>query len=178
MHLVCPALEFLDRGKTRLKIPRSMADAISKALWGAVKTLFKEGEARRKDAARASRADYNRFIQHQRKTEWSQKEAVFQVLPEAIAIATGDGQYPVSARNLFYQVRPLIQAYTAKELDYNYFSQNLLVQYRELHGVIPGLYYDPRDSLRASHCESRPSRDEGSRRLQVSGLAVQQSPVC
>lgn len=151
IHLVCPALEFLDRGKTRLKIPRSMAEEISKALWGAVKTLYKERKARRKDAARASRADYNRFIQHRRRTEWSRKDAVFEVLPEAIATATGDGQYPVSARNLYYQVRPLLQNYTAKELDYNYFSQNLLVQYREQHGAIQGLYYDPRGVLYEPH---------------------------
>lgn len=37
----------------------------------------------------------------------------------------------MSAWNLFYQVRPLLQGYTDKELDYNYFSQSLLVQYQE-----------------------------------------------
>lgn len=151
MHLVCPALEFLDRGKTRLKIPAPMAEAISKALWGAAKSFYKEGEARRKDAPRSSRADYNRFIQHRRKTEWSQKDAVFQVLPEAIVNATGDGLFPVSARNLYYQVRPLLQDYIDKELDYNYFSQSLLVQYQEQHGAIQGLYYDPRGVLYEPH---------------------------
>lgn len=151
IHLVCPALEFLDRGKTRLKIPSSMADVISKALWGAVKTFYKEGEARRRDAAKAQRANYNRLVEQHRNSEWTQKDAVFQVLPEAIVNATGDGQYPVSARHLFYQVRLLIQAYTEKKLDSDYFSQDLLVQYRKLHGVIPGLYYDPRGVLHEPH---------------------------
>ena len=151
IHLVCPALEFLDRGKTRLKIPSSMADAISKALWGAVKTFYKEGEARRRDAAKAQRATYNRLVEQHRNSEWSQKDAVFQVLPEAIVNATGDGQYPVSARNLYYQVRPLLQGYTDKELDYNYFSQSLLVQYQEQHGSIRGLYRDPRGVLYEPH---------------------------
>ncbi|MBM4274123.1 MAG: ATP-binding protein [Deltaproteobacteria bacterium] len=150
IHLVCPALEFLDRGKTRLKIPGSMAEAISKALWAAVKNFYKEGEARRRDAAKAQRASYNRLAQH-RHSEWTQKDAVFEVLSEAIATATGNGQYPVSARNLYYQVRPLLQDYTSKELDYNYFSQNLLIEYQKQHGAIQGLYYDPRGVLYEPH---------------------------
>lgn len=101
IHLVCPALEFLDRGKTRLKIPSSMADAISKALWGAVKTFYKEGEARRRDAVKALIASFNRLVEQHRNSEWSQKDAVFKVLPEAIVNATGNSQYPVSARNLY-----------------------------------------------------------------------------
>ena len=151
IHLACPALEFLDRGKTRLKIPSSMADAISKALWGAVKTFYKEGEARRRDAAKAQRATYNRLVEQHRNSDLSQKDAVFQVLPEAIVNATGDGQYQVSARNLYYQVRPLLQGYTDKELGYDYFSQNLLVQYQEQHGSIRGLYRDPRGVLYEPH---------------------------
>jgi hypothetical protein len=151
IHLVCPALEFLDRGKTRLKIPAPMAEAISKALWGAVKTFYKEGEARRRDAAKAQRATYNRSVEQHRNREWSQKNAVFQVLPEAIANATGNGQYPVSARNLYYQVRPLLQGYTDKDLSYSYFSDPLLVEYQRQHGAIRGLYYDPRGVLYEPH---------------------------
>jgi hypothetical protein len=150
IHLVCPALEFLDRGKTRLKIPAPMAEAISKALWGAVKTFYKEGEARRRDAAKAQRA-YENLYKENSSNQWSQKDAVFEVLPEAIANATGNGQYPVSARNLYYQVRPLLQSYTDKELGYDYFSQNLLMQYQEQYGSIRGLYYDPRGVLYEPH---------------------------
>jgi len=63
------------------------------------------------------------------------KDAVFAVLPEALEKATGGGKYPVSARSLYYQVRVLIQRYTGKELDYNYFSQQLLLEYQELFGL-------------------------------------------
>src|SRR5205085_2671634 len=49
-HLVSPALEFLDKGKTRLKVPLEVAEQIAaKALWPAVKDLFREEERRRKD---------------------------------------------------------------------------------------------------------------------------------
>ncbi len=153
-HLVCPALEFLDRGKTRLKIANEMAELIAAALWSVSKTLYQEEERRRKDAARQARAQRNYWKEvekAERARQWSQKEAVFEVLPEALAKATGNGQYPVSSRNLYYQVRPLIQAYTDKELDYNYFSQDLLTQYRDVYGPIRGLYYDPRGVLYEPH---------------------------
>jgi hypothetical protein len=76
---------------------------------------------------------------------------VFYVLPEALDKATGGGQYPTSARSLYYQVRPLIQKYTHKELNYNYFSQDLLVEYQQINGPIKGLYYDPRGVLYEPH---------------------------
>ena len=76
---------------------------------------------------------------------------MFKVLVQACAHASGDGQYPFSSRFLFYPVRDLIQAWTTKELDYDYFSQNLLTQYRETHGSVEGLYYDPRGVLYEPH---------------------------
>ncbi|MBC7106373.1 MAG: ATP-binding protein, partial [Firmicutes bacterium] len=86
-----------------------------------------------------------------RRREWTLKDAVFAVLPEALERATGGGQYPVSARTLYYQVRPLIQEYTTKELDYNYFSQQLLTEYQEIYGPIEALFYDPRGYLYEPH---------------------------
>ncbi len=146
-HLVCPALQFMDRGKTRLKISEAMAKEIAKVLWYVVKNLYHEEERRRKDAARAER----RECEHERGSRYTLKDVVFHVLPEALSKATGDGQYPVSARTLYYQVRPLVQPYTTKDLDYTYFSQTLLTEYRELYGSIEGLYYDPRGILYEPH---------------------------
>jgi hypothetical protein len=73
------------------------------------------------------------------------------VLPEAWRHATGDGQYRVSARFLYYPVRKLIQALTVKALDYDYFSQTLLIEYQRQGGVLRGLYYDPRGVLYEPH---------------------------
>jgi len=58
---------------------------------------------------------------------------------------------PVSARTLYYQVRPLIQAYTRRELDYYYFSQQLLLEYQEAYGPLALLYYDARGYLYEPH---------------------------
>jgi hypothetical protein len=39
----------------------------------------------------------------------------------------------------------------SKDLDYTYFSQHLLTEYRETHGALAGLYYDPRGVLYEPH---------------------------
>jgi hypothetical protein len=147
VHLTCPCLQFLDRGKSRLKDNKELGGHLRKALWKTCKTLYKEEERRKRDAARVDR--YLRDLSKER--FWSFKDAVFRVLPEAISAATGDGEYPVSARTLYYQVRPLIQGFTDKELDYTYFSQTLLTQYQEDRGPIELLYYDPRGILYEPH---------------------------
>jgi hypothetical protein len=149
VHLVCPSPTFLDRGKTRLKLPPGAAERIAETLWGAGKELHREGERRRKDAARQERADRQRQVDHHE--TWSLKDAVFQVLPEAVHRATGDGLYPVSSRTLYYQVRPLVQGHTSRELDYTYFSQQLLTEYQQAYGKIDRLYYDPRGVLHEPH---------------------------
>jgi hypothetical protein len=151
VHLVCPALEFLDRGKTRLQVPAEMTEAIAKALWLVAKDLYTEEERRRKDAAREARAYEKLEKVVRRRRRWTLKDAVFEVLPEALDHATGDGRYPASARDLYYAVRPLVRDYTDKDLDYSYFSQTLLTEYRETRGPIRGLYYDPRGVLYEPH---------------------------
>jgi len=70
------------------------------------------------------------------------RDAVFAVLPEAVRRASGDGAYPFSARSLYYQARPLLQAHTSRDLDYGYFTLPLLTEYQERHGPIADLYYD------------------------------------
>ena len=142
VHLVCPGLEFLDRGKTRLKVPKEMANKIAEALWSPVKVLYKEAKQREKDAAKARRL-HERAIRERRR-EAGLKEAVFHVMDAAWAHASDDGRYPVSSRFLYYPVRKLIQELTSKVLNFNYFSQDLLVEYQAIYGPLEGLYYESR----------------------------------
>lgn len=79
------------------------------------------------------------------------KNIVFSVMPEAINRASGNGKYPFSARGLYYQVRPLIQGYTQKELSYEYFTPPLLTEYQNTFGSIEGLYYEARGVLIEPH---------------------------
>lgn len=149
-HLVSPALDFLDRAKTRLRVPEKVAQDVGRALWAVCKTIYREERRRERDAARAERVERERE-KALRRREWTLKEAVFEALPEALERATGGGRYPVSARTLYYQLRPLVQRLTEKALDYNYFSQQLLVEYQESFGPIGLLYYDPRGYLYEPH---------------------------
>jgi hypothetical protein len=155
VHLICPSLVFLDKGKTRLRLPSEMASAVSKALWDVAKTLYREEERRKRDAARQARADRNRELPTERR-EMSLKDAVFTVLPQAVSHATG-GAYPVSVHTLFYSVRRLIQEYTDRELDSHYCEQDLIPTYQRQHGPLllpdsrPALYYEPRGTLYEPH---------------------------
>jgi hypothetical protein len=150
-HLVCPALETLDKGKTRLKPPAAVIQAAGKALWSVVKDLYREEERRKKDAARQGRADRARERATERLVEgWSLKRAVFEVIPKAVPKAAG-ALGRVSAHTLYYHVRPLIQEYTSRELSSNYLEQTLLPAYRREVGPLPEVYYEPRGILYEPH---------------------------
>ena len=151
VHLVCPVLEFLDRGKTRLKVPPPWRRTSRRRSGRWSRTCFQEEERRRTDAARAERSARERERQRTETRTWTLKDAVFEVLREAWQHATGHDQYPVSSRFLFYPVRKLIQRWTSKDLDYDYFSPDLLIEYQRQHGPLRGLYYDPRGVLYEAH---------------------------
>jgi len=74
------------------------------------------------------------------------KSAVFEAMPEAIARASSNGALPFTVRQLYYQIRPLIQG-VDRELDYAYFTPPLVTEYEETHGPIHGLMYDARGHL-------------------------------
>jgi hypothetical protein len=75
---------------------------------------------------------------------------VDEILPAAYAHASGGGRYSVPKRNLFYACREAFRLETGKPLDWNYFSGNLLVKYRNRHPqTVAGwkITADPRGNL-------------------------------
>jgi hypothetical protein len=81
----------------------------------------------------------------------SQRDVVLRSLRGAIRLASGDGRYRYSLRQLFYAVRPaILEAYAGKELAYEYFSQ-VVGQYESENGDLPGMYRDPRGNLYHPH---------------------------
>jgi hypothetical protein len=150
VHVICAATQFVDKGKVALVVPNVVAAAASKALGGATKTLRAEAEQRRKDAARADRAAQrarDEIERIDREDRWSIKDAVFRVMDEAKSAAGRS----VAVRTLYYQVRPRIQQYTDRELDYAYFSQQLLPEYQRDIAGLPGVYYEARGELHHPH---------------------------
>jgi hypothetical protein len=86
----------------------------------------------------------------------TQKEAAWEVMEQAYMAASGNGTLPASARQIFYQARPKIMAMTEdKELQYGYFSQTLLPDYIEDHGVDWDVVYDARGHFEEPHTHRR-----------------------
>jgi hypothetical protein len=145
LHIVCPALEFEEPGKTRfVEPPLEIVIAIEAVFRSATKDLFtkrkqRERNRRARQAAKRSPAP-ERF---------SLKEAVFKIIKQAAAKAGGGLRF--SVRSLYYQVRPLIQSLTDKELGYSYFSQTLAPEYEREHGALDGMYREPRGHLHEPH---------------------------
>jgi hypothetical protein len=83
--------------------------------------------------------------------ETSFKDAVYEVMEEAMGVASGNGTYAVSARTLFYQVRPMVQKLTDKGILTSKTFRLLLVSYQQEKSRLEGLYYEPRGSLREPH---------------------------
>jgi hypothetical protein len=119
---------------------------IGDAIFSAIKPLYKEGE-KAKRASYRPRTTY--YYAPEPKT--SQKEIVFEVLPQAIRRAGAN----FSARDLYYATRPLCYDHSewedGKQLDYRYFSQTLLTEYQENNGFIGGLWRDPRGQMHEPH---------------------------
>ncbi len=83
--------------------------------------------------------------------EWSVKDAVFRVMKQAASKASANFTLPYSVRQLYYQVRPLIQEYTNKELKYAYFTPPLVTEYEEIYDPLQGLIYEARGHLIEPH---------------------------
>jgi hypothetical protein len=87
-----------------------------------------------------------------REPRTTQKEAASMVLEDAYKAASGNGRLPAKTRQIFYQARPKIMELTEdKHLDYNYFSQTLLPNYVEEHGVAWNVVYDARGHFEEPH---------------------------
>jgi len=146
-HLICANLTFTDKGKSNLDLPVQVKISIAEAVEKAAATLTKEQKRANSDYKKEQK---NR-IRQQKSEKISMKAAVSLVLNDAIKKATGDGLYPANVRALYYKVREFIQKYTTAELDYTYFSQNLLIEYWRENGRSPKIYNDPRGVLHHPH---------------------------
>lgn len=81
----------------------------------------------------------------------SQKEVVAECLEQAIAKASGNGEYRFSLRQLYYAVRPYVMSETGKEPDYTYFCRDLIGSHEAQYGDIPLMYRDERGTLYHPH---------------------------
>jgi hypothetical protein len=86
----------------------------------------------------------------------TQKAAAWEIMEEAYMAASSNGTLPAKVRQIFYQARGKIMAATDdKELAYNYFSQTLVPDYVEEHGVDWDVVYDARGHFEEPHTNRR-----------------------
>ena len=72
-------------------------------------------------------------------------------MPRAYLAASSNDTLPATARQVMYAARPEIQERTGKQLDDQYFTQTLLPDYMEEHGVDWDVVFDDRGHLREPH---------------------------
>jgi DNA topoisomerase VI subunit B len=172
VHLTCPLLTFTDRGKGTVVLGNRYVDSETQpgyedlveasafdhqmglALREAVEEATEKWHKRRKAEERAG-STANRALHLLRSKLVSLKDACFQVMREAYRKVRSDGKggvLPVNARQLCYEVRRLIQSkkLTDVTLTNDYFSQKILQQYQNEHGVLD-IHYDDRGHFAEPH---------------------------
>jgi hypothetical protein len=127
--------------------PRDMANDII----GAIRDGTKKWTRTRKTEERSPASRRFRHSRMTRERRVSLKDAAAQILPEAYAKVSGDGQLPANARQLMYAARGYIQKETGQELNANYFTQTLLPDYLNDTGVAWDVAYDARGHFNEPH---------------------------
>jgi hypothetical protein len=173
LHLACGRIQFADRGKSSIipsttmpsspmtkpkqkpkpePRPRSIANDMIDAIESGTRkwTRQKKSEERHPGNVRYRRM---RMTYEPRTT---QKKAVWEHMEQAYMRASGGGRLPASARQIYYQIRPkVMEATDDRELSYKYFSQTLLPDYIEEHGVAWHVVYDARGHFEEPHTNRR-----------------------
>jgi Topoisomerase 6 subunit A/Spo11, Toprim domain len=134
------------------KRPRNIANDILDA----VETATSKWTRQKKSEERHPGMIRYRMSRMTKEPRTSQKDAAWQVMEAAYIAASGNDTLPALARQIFYQARPKIMELTDdKQLAYGYFSQTLLPDYIEEHGVDWNVVYDARGHLEEPHTERR-----------------------
>ena len=132
--------------------PRNIANDILDA----VETATSKWTRQKKSEERHPGMIRYRTSRMTREPRTTQKEAAWEVMERAYMAASGNNTLPAMARQIYYQARPKIMALTEdKELQYGYFSQTLLPDYIDEHGVDWNVVYDARGHFMEPHTNRR-----------------------
>jgi hypothetical protein len=122
----------------------------------AVETATSKWTRQKKSEERHPGMVHYRKSRMTREPRTSQKEAAWEIMESAYMAASAGGRLPALARQIYYQARPKIMAMTEdRQLNYGYFSQILLPNYIEEHGVSWRVVYDARGHFEEPHTERR-----------------------
>jgi Topoisomerase 6 subunit A/Spo11, Toprim domain len=102
----------------------------TKDILAVTKSVTKKWEKQRK-AEERGRSQASRQYIYSDRVDFT--EVAERILPDAYAHASGNGQFTVSKRQLYYASREKFRVLTGREIEANYFSQTILVQYMNQH---------------------------------------------
>jgi len=148
LHIACPRVEYLDRGKSALVATHEQAQAIVQAVQDATKAWCKQ----RKAEERSSSAELNRRDAMLKTDKTYIKTAAWQVMEAAYLKASANGTLPAHARQIMYSARPDVLEMTDKtEMSDTYFIKDLLAEYIIEKGVNWNVVYDARGNFTEPH---------------------------
>lgn len=148
LHIACPRVEYLDRGKSALVATHEQADAIVQAVLSVTKTWCKQ----RKAEERSASATLNRRDAMLKTDKMTIKDAAWQVMEAAYLKASANGTLPAHARQIMYAARPDVLLLTGlSEMSDKYFIKELLPSFIEAMGVNWNVVYDARGNLTEPH---------------------------
>ncbi len=101
----------------------------SESIIGALQSVTKAWAKQRKAEERGSRRP--REYYYSDRVNFT--EVAAEILPTAYQHASGDGQYTVSQRQMYYASREAFKEKTGREIKYSYFSQTILRRYLNQH---------------------------------------------
>ena len=133
-HLIGIGLNFKDKGKTSLDLPHDVQNEIAAAIVQVGKSIKRGAGVVRMDGEK----------------EPTFKAACFEVLNNAIALATNNDKTPMSVRGVYYKVRELIQSFKSKPLEYDTFT-DILTQFWAVNGRNKKVYSDARGLMYEPH---------------------------
>lgn len=163
-HLVMPILPALDRGRSRLAVPREIA-AAAEIIAKAAKEFSEEHRRWRRQRHRdnaAMDADEREERRAARSEQIAKVEAVNSILLDVYKEETDGERIYVTARDLYYAVRPVYAEMDVRplkdrrgrestELAFNYFSQTVLPEFRRTSQELPFVDYKVRGWLILPH---------------------------
>jgi hypothetical protein len=147
VHVARPQLDFVDRGKGRLA---EMVD-LDLDIDSALESVAKEWKRIQKHRDKKDRVSQQRIDQMNRKNKVTIKEVAYDVMEEAYLKASGNQEYEIPARMVFYAARPQILTLTGlTELNYGTFIGNLK-SYIEDYNLKWKIVFDARGHLIEPH---------------------------
>jgi len=131
VHLASPRLDFTDRGKSTLAIPREIQCVLKET----VESITKPWKTMKKRDERVSRQEKEHYLKMQKRQFLSIKEAAYRVMEKAYLWASDNGTLPANVRQIMYAARPWVLELTGGKCwkTSSYCTQHLLPDFIERH---------------------------------------------